>query len=196
MFNSRQRPRPRWPPTHTKGVFLIILGSVFLVVLVAMLLNVALFSLGPLLLTYWQTRLEAPAAETFDALTDKVITSLLGMAACMGGPPLLVLIAFGVWLLLWGRKTLQHDRYLQDHGQVTHAEIIDRWTRWGYRSTWHCVAYRFRLPLPEDGASHTYTFAERSYEAYHRLRVGDRVPLRYLPEDPSVCRLELPSPQH
>jgi hypothetical protein len=177
-------------------MFLIILGSIFLVVLVAMLLNVALFSLGPLLLTYWQTRLEAPAAETFDALTDKVITSLLGMAACMGGPPLLVLIAFGVWLPLWGRKTLQQDRYLQDHGQVTRAEIIDRWTRWGYRSTWHCVAYRFKALSPEDSVPHMYTFAERSYEAYRRLRVGNHAPIRYLPEDPSVCRLELSSPQH
>ena len=196
MFNSRQRPRPRWPPTRTKGVFLIILGSVFLVVLVIMLLNVAIFSLGPLLLTYWQMRLEVPAAETFDALTDKVMTSLLGMAACMGGPPLLALIAFGVWLLLWGRNTLQHDRNLQDHGQVTRAEIIDRWARWGYRSTWHCVAYRFKAPSPEGGAPHIYTFAERSYEAYHRLHVGDRAPLRYLPEDPSVCRLELSPSQY
>jgi hypothetical protein len=154
-----------------------------------MLLNVALFSLGPLLITLWQTR------EAFDALTDKVISSLLGMAACMGGPPLLVLTAFGVWLLLWGRNTLQHDRNLQDHGRVTHAEIIDRWARWGYRSSWHCVAYRFRARSPEDGGPHTYTFAERNYDAYHRLRVGDRAPLRYLPEDPSICRLELPSPQ-
>ncbi len=189
MFNNRQRPRPRWPPTRTKGVFLIILGSVFLVVLIVMLLNVALFSLGPLLITLWQTR------ETFDVLTDKVINSLLGMAVCMGGPPLLALTAFGIWLLVWGKNTLQHDRNLQDHGQLTHAEIIDRWARWGYRSRWHCVAYRFRARSPEDGGPHTYTFAERNYDAYHRLRVGDRAPLRYLPEDPSICRLELPSPQ-
>jgi hypothetical protein len=173
-------------------MFLVIIGSVFLVVLVVMLLNVALFSLGPVLLTLWQMRSEAPAVETFDALTDKVMRSLLGTAICMGGIPILVLIAFGVGLLLWGRKTLQRDKRLQAYGRITHAEIIDRWARWGYRSSWHCVAYRFRAPSPEDNVLLTYTFAERNYEAYHQLRVGDRVPLRYLPEDPSVCRLETP----
>ncbi len=184
MFNNPKRPRPRWPPTRTKGMFLIILGGGFLLILVIMLVNVLLFSLGPMFVILWQTQ------GKLDPLTDDVVATISLMALGMVGVPLLGLVGFGVGLVIWGRNTLRHDKRLQAYGQIARAEIIDRWARWGYRSSWHCVAYRFRV-LSADGAPQTHIFAERNPQAYYQLHIGDEVPLRYLPDDPSICRLEL-----
>lgn len=49
------------------------------------------------------------------------------------------------------------------------------------------MAYYFKLPWQ----SGSVVRAEMNAEAYRAYQVGDPVQVRYLPENPQVCRLEV-----
>ena len=89
-------------------------------------------------------------------------------------------------LLIYGVREWQRVKALEARGQVTQGVILDRWVRRG-RGSAYCVAYYFELPW----GSAPVVRAEINDEAYRAYQVGDAVQVRYLPDKPQVCPLEV-----
>ncbi len=107
---------------------------------------------------------------------------LLGVAAFAG-----LFVAIGLFLFRSGWKSIAQARALSRHGQSVQGTLLDRWTDTdsdGDRV--YCVAYRF-IPLGHPQV----TKAEYNRAAYDSLLPGDPVWIRYLPDRPSVAKLEV-----
>jgi hypothetical protein len=110
--------------------------------------------------------------------------SSLGWA---GLPLLFVLVGLG--LALWGGRELNQVLALDGRGQMIRGVVFDRWVAYPYRRP-PCVAYYFDLLGQPNGRTRVVR-AEYNRTAYNTYQVGDSVPIRYLPDNPKICRLEL-----
>ena len=100
-------------------------------------------------------------------------------------------ILVGLAMLFSSIKSIAHLRRLRLHGRQTQAFIFDRWTdKDSDGDTTYFIAYAFQLNLPGRGPV-TVTRAEQNEHAYKRYQVGDSVPVRFLPEDPNICQLQI-----
>lgn len=104
------------------------------------------------------------------------------------GLPLLLGLA-GLGVALWGGWELKQVWALEDRGQMIIGVIFDRWVADPYRRP-PCVAYYFDLPGQPNERSRVIR-AEYNRTAYNTYQVGDSVQIRYLPDNPKICRLEL-----
>lgn len=126
----------------------------------------------------------APSDPTVSTLASKFGPpfGLLFMAG-MGG--LFVLIGLALLGNSW--RTMGQASQLNRQGQLIQGTVLDGWTDTdsdGDRV--YCVAYHF-TPPGRPGV----TRAEYNRTAYNRLAPGDPVSVRYLPQNPHICRLEL-----
>lgn len=123
-------------------------------------------------------------------LTVAVTLILRGSAGPLGvfffGPMGLVLLLLQGGLFVKGMLDWQKNQTLTDRGQLARGVLIDRWKRRGHQTRLYCVAYYFE-PLESRGVVR----AEINFTAYDTLRIGDVVQVRYLPDQPQVCRLEI-----
>ena len=92
----------------------------------------------------------------------------------------------GIVLVSAGVKSMTQARQLAYLGVTTQAHIIERWTDADSDGdTTYCVSYRFTAPgYPE------IIKAEYNRKAYDLL--DDTVMVRYVRNQPDICRLELP----
>jgi hypothetical protein len=98
----------------------------------------------------------------------------------------LLIVSWQVWMLVKGVRDWQRIKMLEARGQLAPGVMLDRWIRRG-RGVAYCVAYYFELPWE----SAPVVRAEMNAEAYRAYQVGDSVQVRYLPDNPKVCRLEV-----
>lgn len=105
-------------------------------------------------------------------------------------PLWLVTLAFGIRMILEGRKAIRYGRRLTTESVETTGVVVDRWTQW-VRTKHQCIAYRFEVPAG-DGTQRTIVRAESNPAAYQNYRVGMAVPVRHLPETPEICVITQP----
>jgi hypothetical protein len=121
----------------------------------------------------------------FITLSLAVVLILSGSGDSFFGIIGLLLLAFQGGLFIKGMLDWQKDQAITGRGQLAQGVLIDRWVRRG-RGRVDCVAYYFE-PLGHTGVVR----AEMNFKAYRALRIGDAVQVRYLPDQPQVCRLEM-----
>ncbi|MDH3675252.1 MAG: DUF3592 domain-containing protein [Anaerolineae bacterium] len=108
---------------------------------------------------------------------------LLSCMMLFGG----LFVSIGVWFVYSSWREIHKARVLARHGEMTSGSLIDRWTETdsdGDRE--YCVAFRFAVPGELE-----ITTAEYNRKAYNTLQVGDLVQVRYVPDQPQTCCLEL-----
>jgi hypothetical protein len=100
----------------------------------------------------------------------------------------LLIVSTQVWMLVKGVRDWQKVKALEARGQLVQGVLLDRW-RGLTRGSQYCVAYYFELPWGSLGGG-PLVRAENNKEAHRAYRVGDAVQVRYLPDNPQVCRVE------
>lgn len=105
----------------------------------------------------------------------------------LGGVGLLLTLG-GFVIIILGRLELKQVMALDNRGQIIGGIIFERWAPFSGRPP--CVAYYFDLPGQPKEHSRVVR-AEFNERAYYTYQVGDQVQIRYLPENPKLCRLEL-----
>jgi hypothetical protein len=101
----------------------------------------------------------------------------------------LLIVSTQVWALVKGVRDWQKVKALEARGQLSEGVLLDRWSGL-WRGSEYCVAYYFELPWGNPGGGPLIR-AEVNKEAHRTYRVGDSVRVRYLPDNPQVCRLEV-----
>lgn len=110
-----------------------------------------------------------------------------GSLVWVGLPLLFMLVGLGIGI--WGGRELKQALALDNRGQIIEGVIFERWVADPYRRP-PCVAYYFDLLGQPNGRSRVVR-AEYNRTAYNTYQVGDSVQIRYLPDNPEICRLEL-----
>jgi len=95
-------------------------------------------------------------------------------------------LAFGFWMLKIGITAGSNFLNLRSKGEETQATIFDAWEESNSDSTSYYVAYAYQVP---QFGKQIFTNAEQSMQAYKKLNIGDRAPLRYLPDNPKIAKL-------
>jgi hypothetical protein len=95
-------------------------------------------------------------------------------------------LAVGLWMLKIGFTAGSNFLNLRSKGEEAQATIFDTWEESGSDSSSYYVAYAYRVPR---FGKQIFTNAEQSIQAYKKLNIGDKVPLRYLPGDPQIAKL-------
>jgi len=95
-------------------------------------------------------------------------------------------LAFGIWMLKIGVTAGSNFLNLRSKGEETQATIFDAWEENSSDSVSYYVAYAYQVP---QFGKQIFTKAEQSMQAYKKLNIGDKVPLRYLPDDPQIAKL-------
>ena len=102
---------------------------------------------------------------------------------------LLVLVGLTVLPQRW--RAWARIRYLRSRGQVALATVVNRWRIADQQQrVIYCVAYEFEALLPE-GGRRLILAAESSELAYQSLQLNQTTPVRYLPQSPEICCLDL-----
>jgi hypothetical protein len=101
----------------------------------------------------------------------------------------LLIVSTQAWMLVKGVQGWQKVKALEARGQLTQGVLLDRWSGLT-RGSQYCVAYYFELPWGSPGGG-PLVRAENNREAHRAYRVGEAVQVRYLPDNPQVCRLEV-----
>jgi hypothetical protein len=101
-------------------------------------------------------------------------------------PFLCVPLLLPLGMLIKGMRDWQKINALERRGQLTQGVLLDRWSGF-YRASVYSVAYYFELP----GGTAPMIRAEVNKGAHQAYQVGDPVQVRYLPDNPQVCRLEV-----
>jgi hypothetical protein len=176
-MDTKRRPQAKHPFTESRGKLQIAGGILFVIAFPCLGSYIALGLLGEALRAGW------------DLLSIAFSGVVLGgMSLGVFVPLWLVTLAFGIGMILEGRKAVRYGRRLTTEGVGTTGVVVDRWTQW-IRTKHQCIAYRFEVPAG-DGTQRTVVHAESNPAAYQNYRVGMAVPVRYLPEIPTICRLD------
>lgn len=101
----------------------------------------------------------------------------------------LLIVGIQGWMMVKGVLDWQKVKALEERGQLTQGVLLDRWSGMS-RGSRYCLAYYFELPWGHPGSG-PLVRAEVNREAHRAYRVGDLVQVRYLPDNPQVCRLEV-----
>jgi hypothetical protein len=118
------------------------------------------------------------------------------------GPPNIIPLLFfggtgglgtlvGLAMALYVFRNVHYLRRLRLHGRLTQAFIYDRWEYKDLEGlATYCIAYAFKADLPGRSVV-IVSRAEQNKDIYDRYKVGDSVLVRYLPDNPNICRLEI-----
>ncbi len=172
------RPQPHYPYTKARGQWQIAGGVLF----IAFFPCCACYIAAALLTQAFVARVDLGAIVLGALIVGGMMLSVFGAFTLLSA-------AFGMWWILEGRKALQYDAQLTLEGSLTWGVVTDRWTQW-IRRKHYCIVYRFEIPAT-GYTSRAVIQAEYNPDVYRRCQVGERVLVRYLPENPAICRLEL-----
>jgi hypothetical protein len=108
----------------------------------------------------------------------------------LGWLPLLA----GIVVVIWARRREELAQQLDQRGQIASGVVIERWHQRRHNSGQRggpCATYHFDVQLL-DGQTRQIVKAELIdlVTRFQRLQVGTSVQVRYLPDDPNVCRIE------
>lgn len=178
-MHQGRRLWPNYAPTRNGGYFIIGIGCFTAQLFLGNLVMLAL-AVFPMWVFFESLRQVSANEELW--------TIWLMMAAGLGiwgVLSILLMLAVGGGLFWWGLRRLRHAQQL-DEGAVAAGVITGRWRR------------------PRGGGGLTYQFApwetgeeltitQYDWRAYPRYQVGDTIQVRYLADNPQVCRIELPT---
>ena len=94
-------------------------------------------------------------------------------------------IAIGGWMLMAGIKAGRTFMVLKSKGEATQAIVFDRWEESDSDGSSYYIAYAYKAP---GYGNKIFTNAEQSLKAFQKLKIGDKVALRYLPDDPKMVK--------
>ena len=101
--------------------------------------------------------------------------------------PVFALTAYLGWMYWKERQFAQH---LYSVGESTSAIIVERFTEPAGRAGNICsISYQFKVQAGGETITQTQRQQVTS-KAFKRLKEGERVPIRYLAEDPNTSRLD------
>ncbi|MCB0164379.1 MAG: hypothetical protein KDI79_09145 [Anaerolineae bacterium] len=102
-----------------------------------------------------------------------------------------VMLGIGLALLPARWHAWRRVRRLDTQGQIAPATVVNLWrSANARRQVLYCVAYEFEA-THLDGQAQTVLSAEYNELAFETLRLRQQTPVRYLPENPEICRLEM-----
>lgn len=99
---------------------------------------------------------------------------------------IIALLVMGVWFIVQGSKQLTQSRQLAAHGKLGTAEILDREDKVSGFHHQHNYYLQVRFQ-PENGPAVTSRI-KVDEDVFTSARSGGTVPVRYLPDDPTVCQ--------
>lgn len=95
-------------------------------------------------------------------------------------------VLIGLWLIYTGGREIHKAWLLGWRGKTATGRVTDCWTQTDSEGdTEYCVAFAFAEPGRPEIIS-----AEYNRQAYRTLQVGDPVQVRYVPDQPRICRLD------
>jgi fumarate reductase subunit D len=177
-FAIADRPQPRYPLVEARGRLQVAGGMMLAIILpcLAVLLVIVILVSGLV------------AGLDFGAIMLNIVI-IGGIVLFTFGLPAIIALPLGIRLIRRGREALATAQQLTTEGVWAQAVIVDCWTQQWKRPRQYCIAYRFE-DVGADGPR-LITHAEINQEAYLRYQTGMRVPVRYLPNAPEVCRIDL-----
>jgi hypothetical protein len=94
----------------------------------------------------------------------------------------------GLSMIGQGVRRVRNASQLAMEGQITQGLIVDRWTeKDSDGDTVYVIAYRFNAP-----GHASVTVAEYFHRGlFDKLQIGQSVRVRYLPDRPEICRLDI-----
>ena len=103
----------------------------------------------------------------------------------------IVMLAIGLALLPSRWRAWRNVRRLYSEGHVVPATVVNLWRSANPgQQIVYCVAYKFEAAA-STGRSQTILSAEVNELAFDWLRLRQQTPVRYLPDTPTVCCLEM-----
>lgn len=92
-------------------------------------------------------------------------------------------IAFliGVGAIWFGATNMKRDADLRKKGKVVWGVVFDKWKEPGSDDDFYYVAYAYKVP---ENKNQIFSGAILSEKIYKSLNRGDRIAVRYLPENP------------
>lgn len=180
-FAIADRPTPQYPLVEARGRLQVAGGMMLAIILpcLAVLLVVVLLVSGLV------------AGLDFGTIVLNIVI-IGGIVLFTFGLPAIIALPLGIRLIRRGRKALETAQRLTGEGVRTQAVVVDCWTQQWKRPRQYAVAYRFEASAAD--GPRIITHAEINQEAYLRYQTGMRVPVRYLPDAPEVCRIDLDLP--
>ncbi|HRV93199.1 MAG TPA: hypothetical protein P5526_13640 [Anaerolineae bacterium] len=102
-----------------------------------------------------------------------------------------VMLGLGLALLPARWRAWRSVRRLYTQGYIAPATVVNLWRSTNVRhQVLYCIAYEFEATRP-NGQIQTILSAEYNELAFETLRLRQQTPVRYLPENPEICRLEV-----
>ena len=177
-FAIADRPKPQYPLVEARGRLQVATGMMLAIFLpcLAVLLVVILLVAGLV------------AGLDVGAIALNIVI-IGGIVLLTFGLPGIIALPVGIRMIRKGRKALETAQQLTAEGVRTQAVIVDCWAQQWKRPRQYAVVYRFEASTAD--GPRIITHAEINQEAYLRYQTGMRVPVRYLPDAPEVCRIEL-----
>jgi len=98
----------------------------------------------------------------------------------------------GLLVLRSGNRRRNAAQQLEQAGQLAQGVVVDRWVQWRNNGG-NALAYQFDALLPGGGSRRVVKgeIVDR-VTWYAQLQIGAHVRVRYLPDNPNLCRIEEP----
>jgi hypothetical protein len=106
----------------------------------------------------------------------------------LGGGMSLVFTLIGIAMLYAGFKAGMNLWQFSTKGKITQGIIFERWADTDSDGTNYYVAYAFPVYSNQTG-DQMISNAQQSFQAFHKLKIGEKVNLKYLPDNPKTCQL-------
>jgi hypothetical protein len=106
----------------------------------------------------------------------------------IGGGMILLFIGVGLAMVIPGFQAAKRFLMLSSQSQIAQATVFDRWEQPDSDSSSYYVAYAFKVSSRQSG-SRIISNAEASAQAYKKLKLGEKVRVKFLPDNPQVCQM-------
>jgi hypothetical protein len=155
-------------------------------------------------------RVGLPKATSPDSAVIYIVPTLVGLSAVLAclvvwrwryGFTALISICLGVMLVGVGAVGYFHHQKLSDHGVRAEAEVTKRHEEitshyaegviYTGKTTRYTVDYSYKV----DGQEYPNRYWPVSEETWNRAATDVTLPIRYLPEDPTIHEIDLPAEQ-
>jgi uncharacterized OB-fold protein len=107
----------------------------------------------------------------------------------VGGGMSLLFVGIGLTMIIPGFQAGKRLLKLSSQGQVAQATVFDRWEQTDSESSSYYVAYAFKVSEKQTGQQRIISNAEASMQAYKNLKLGEKVRVKFLPDNPQVCQM-------
>ena len=100
----------------------------------------------------------------------------------------LLFVGIGLMMVIPGAQAGKHILKLGFQGQLTQATVFARWEETDSDGTSYYVAYAFKVSSRPTGQQ-IISNAQQSLYAYKKLSIGGQVNIKYLSDNPQICRM-------